>query len=91
MLPSGHRCEASVNGRQSSTRLTEAPSRRDWMKMVALQTAGVILVDPLLGPGRSAAAAEVDAIAPFNRYPRMMQEYFVQRVRRIEARLHLAR
>ena len=68
MLPSGHRSKASVNRRQSYSRLTEAPSRRDWMKMVALQTAGVALMDPLLGAGRSAAAAEVDGIAPFNRF-----------------------
>ncbi len=60
-------------------------SRRDWLLLT-----GLMLTDPARGafPSRSALAAADEpaapAIAPLNRFPRMVQEYFVRRVRAIE-------
>ena len=60
-----------------------AGSRRDWFRQLGLATAGAALGGTLPLPAAQAAAAEV--IAPLNRFPRMVQEYFVARVREVEA------
>lgn len=54
------------------------PSRRSWLKLAALEAFGL----GLLGPTGSNAvrAAQGASLSPLNRFPRMVQEYFVQRV-----------
>ena len=63
-------------------------SRRTWFKQLGLVTAGATLGGTLHAPAAAAATAEkksADALVPLNRFPRMVQEYFVARVREVEA------
>ena len=57
-------------------------SRREILKAAVVHAAGVPLVH-LLAAGRLLGA---DAPEPLNRFPRMVQEYFVQQVRQAEQR-----
>ncbi|MCX7006147.1 MAG: acetylxylan esterase [Kiritimatiellaeota bacterium] len=64
-------------------------SRRAWFKQLGLATAGAAVGSAL--PSRAATAAAPvakkapEALVPLNRFPRMVQEYFVARVREVEA------
>jgi dienelactone hydrolase/pimeloyl-ACP methyl ester carboxylesterase len=64
-------------------------SRRDWFRKLGLATAGAALGGTVSRPQTAAAAAPAkataDTLAPLNRFPRMVQEYFVARVREVEA------
>ncbi len=71
----------------SSSSHDQLSSRRELLQLTGLTAAGLALGDPWL---LTAAAAETKiAAAPslptFNRFPRMAQEYFVRRLRDIEA------
>ena len=59
--------------------------RRRMLRLAGAGALGFALADPLLVGRSPAAAAEADAIEPLNRFPRMMQRYFVGRVRQAEA------
>src|SRR5687768_11076376 len=61
-------------------------SRRDLLKLAGLSAAGLSLGDQCVAV---ASAAEVKAappaeLPPLNRFPRMVQEYFVEQVREVE-------
>ena len=64
-------------------------SRRAWFRQLGLVTAGAAVGGAL--PSRAALAAAPpakktpDELVPLNRFPRMVQEYFVTRVREVEA------
>jgi cephalosporin-C deacetylase-like acetyl esterase len=63
-----------------------ALSRRDALKLAGLTTAGLSWIGT---PASGAPATEPDAtpappLAPLNRFSRTVQEYFVERVRRVE-------
>lgn len=60
--------------------------RRRMLRLAGAGALGFALADPLL-VGRSATAADAGAegIEPLNRFPRMVQRYFVRRVREAEA------
>ena len=62
-------------------------SRRDWFRQLGLATAGTALGGTLQPQSALAAAPgkAADTLVPLNRFPRMMQEYFVARVREAEA------
>ncbi|MFN4258697.1 MAG: alpha/beta hydrolase family protein, partial [Gemmataceae bacterium] len=61
-------------------------SRREWLQLGGLGIAGVLFTgDSILSVATGQVPAKSDSLTPFNRFPRMVQEYFVQRVRRIEA------
>ncbi len=64
-------------------------NRRNFIKIAGL--AGIGLAGPTLKPGSAglselpaASAPEAAALAPLNRFPRMVQEFFVGRMREIE-------
>jgi dienelactone hydrolase len=59
----------------------DAPSRRQWLEMVGLHALGLALADVHARDGAPAAPAP---LAPLNRFPRMVQEYFVARARAAE-------
>ena len=59
-------------------------SRRDLLRASAVCGLGFSTLTPAFR--QSLAAAETPAIEPWNRFPRMVQEYFVDRVREIEQR-----
>jgi dienelactone hydrolase len=52
-------------------------SRRQWLQATGLHAIGLALVD-------HSSAAEATPLPPLNRFPRMVQEYFVERVRAAE-------
>jgi len=63
-----------------------AIERRHWLKMAAGGALSFALGDHLwVDMARAAAPAESEALAPLNRFPRMVQNYFVRRVREAEA------
>ena len=59
-------------------------NRRRWLGDTLAATVGLALVDPLVRAQLSAAEPS-DGPEPLNRFPRMVQEFYVQRVRQIEA------
>ncbi|HOC00388.1 MAG TPA: acetylxylan esterase [Verrucomicrobiota bacterium] len=60
-------------------------SRRAMLQLMGINLAGLSLLDGLLTPRAEAADGGVTAsIEPLNRFPRMVHEYFVERVRQIE-------
>jgi len=56
-------------------------SRRAWLQSLSLSAFGLATSSPQLF---AQTAAQSSALPPLNRFPRMMQEYFVARVREIE-------
>ncbi|MBS1807088.1 MAG: prolyl oligopeptidase family serine peptidase [Acidobacteria bacterium] len=56
-------------------------SRRDWLQALSLGTFGLASSPQLFAQTSEAA----QSLPPLNRFPRMMQDYFVARVREIEA------
>lgn len=56
-------------------------SRRDWLQSLSLTALGVATPHSLLAQ----TTEQARALPPLNRFPRMMQDYFVARVREIEA------
>ena len=65
-------------------RRSSSLTRRDLLRSAGVCGVGVSSLGP--GLGDSLSAAEGRAIQPWNRFPRMVQEYFVDRVREIEQR-----
>ena len=63
-------------------------SRRDLLKIAGLSAAGFSLGDPSIGllSAADVKAASANALSPLNRFPRMVQEYFVERVREVARR-----
>jgi len=58
-------------------------SRRRMIQMASLDVFGLLLADCLLaGQVQAAAGPKSASLAPLNRFPRMVQRYFVDRVRR---------
>jgi dienelactone hydrolase len=69
----------------SSDGATGPLSRRQWLQVLGLQAGGLALVDRISVPAAAAeAGAAAPPLAPLNRFPRMVQEYFVERVRAVE-------
>ena len=64
---------------------TETFSRRDLFSLGGRSLLGLAMVDWLVPRDvRAAATATKDSLEPLNRFPRMVQEYFVERVRQAE-------
>src|SRR5688572_30802205 len=61
-------------------------SRRDLLKLAGFTVAGFSLGDRLITPATAAeeAVPATASLPPSNHFPRMMQEYFVGRVREVE-------
>src|SRR5438552_4657877 len=59
-------------------------SRRQWLQRIGLQTLAFSLLDPSPGDAAGQAQAPPASFAPLNRFPRMVQEYFVEQVRAAE-------
>jgi dienelactone hydrolase len=59
-------------------------SRRQWLQVIGLQALGVGLIDQQAGTASGAESASAASLAPLNRFPRMVQEHFVERVRTAE-------
>jgi dienelactone hydrolase len=60
-------------------------SRRDWLQMMTLGTAGAMFGEiAFRADAADTPARPGPALAPLNRFPRMVQEYFVAQVRAIE-------
>jgi dienelactone hydrolase len=71
---------------RSSFESRSAIERRLLLKMAAGGALGLALGDRLwVDAARAAAPADSEALAPLNRFPRMVQSYFVRRVREAEA------
>lgn len=56
-------------------------SRRAWLQSLSLSALGLATSSPQL---LAQTAAQSSALPPLNRFPRMMQDYFVARIREIE-------
>jgi dienelactone hydrolase len=61
-----------------------ALSRRQWLQFMGLQAAALGLFEQTAQPGSGAEGARAETLPPLNHAPRMVQEYFVQRVRAAE-------
>lgn len=73
--------------RTSARRAASQPAldRRDLFRLAAAQLFGAALVDAWLpGVARAADSASASPLPPLNRFTRMVHEYFVTHVRRIE-------
>ena len=70
------------------TTMTDVLSRRHWLQLIGLPAVGLGVCDRLAG--RAASQEQPDeksrgaALPALNRFPRMVHEYFVERVRRSE-------
>ncbi len=62
-------------------------TRRQWLQAAMVHSVGL----PLAGGWLARCAAAQDPLAPLQRFPRMVQEWFVARVREIEQRAEAAR
>jgi len=69
----------------ASLRTHRGINRRHMLQVAGLDVLGLTLGNRLLtGEARAAGPPDASAIAPLNRFPRMVQHYFVDRVRRAE-------
>lgn len=69
----------------ASLRARPGVSRRRMMQLTGIDLLGLALANWTLTEELSASTlADADQLAPLNRFPRMMQRYFVDRVRRAE-------
>src|SRR5436190_13189492 len=59
-------------------------SRRQWMQLIGLATSDLGLFAGITSPAASQEAVFNPSLPPLNRFPRMVQEYFVDQVRRAE-------
>ncbi|MGE5194790.1 MAG: alpha/beta hydrolase family protein, partial [Deltaproteobacteria bacterium] len=63
-------------------------SRRRWLQRIGITALGLPLLRPIPSPAAgqppAAQADRTDSLPPLNRFPRMIQEYFVDRVRAAE-------
>jgi dienelactone hydrolase/pimeloyl-ACP methyl ester carboxylesterase len=68
--------------------LLEPFSRRAWLHRIGIPALGLPLIHFIVpqatGQQPVAQPEKPDALAPLNRFPRMVQEYFVERVRAVE-------
>ena len=60
-------------------------SRRQWLQLIGFSTAGVGLLGGSQSPAVGQEPAARPTLPPLNRFPRMVQEHFVDQVRRAEA------
>lgn len=65
----------------NSLKSTHPLSRRDWLQSLSLSALGFASINQTLAQ----TTEQAKALSPLNRFPRMMQDYFVARVRAIEA------
>ena len=67
-------------------------SRRDWLQMMTLGTAGVMFGEPISWAEAADTPPRASPpLGPLNRFPRMAQEHFVAQVRAIEEASNKAR
>ena len=59
-------------------------NRRQWLQMIGWHTLGLGLLDGRVGSAAAEEQQPAASLAPLNRFPRMVQEYFVERVRSAE-------
>jgi dienelactone hydrolase len=59
-------------------------SRRQWLQVVGLPALGLTLCDRTSTVAAAAEGGAAPTLTPLNRFPRMVQEYFVERVRAAE-------
>lgn len=59
-------------------------SRRQWLQVIGLHALGLGLIDQQQATTAGATPAPTVSLPPLNRFPRMVQEYFVERVRAAE-------
>jgi hypothetical protein len=59
-------------------------SRRQWLQVIGLHALGLGLADQRPNAVAGAGPASAASLAPLNRFPRMVQEHFVERVRAAE-------
>jgi dienelactone hydrolase/pimeloyl-ACP methyl ester carboxylesterase len=59
-------------------------SRRQWLHVISAHALGLAVADRTPVPAAAAEGGTAPALAPLNRFPRMVQEYFVERVRAAE-------
>lgn len=66
---------------------TTSHSRREWMQLASLSALGISLPESLLAQSSTAKTAAVTAsgLAPLNRFPRMMQDWLMDRIGEAEA------
>lgn len=76
----------SVSEHQRSSGSSRVSSRRQLLQAVAAQAISLPLLPWLLPDGVVVWAGEPPPLTPLNRFPRMVQEYFVAQVRAAEAR-----
>ena len=74
-----------------SARVSQVMSRRQAIAWVGAGWGGLTLSSRLWAPGAWAAAPTGAGLQALNRFPHMVQEYFVQRVRRVEQAADKAR
>lgn len=60
-------------------------SRRQWLQLIGLSTSELGLLGGMTSPARSDEPPAKPSLPPLNRFPRMVQEHFVEQVRRAEA------
>jgi len=71
---------------ESTSRHCRGIGRRQMLQTLGVQVLGLTLADRLLANEARAAGSQDDTrLEPLNRFPRMVQRYFVDRVRRAEA------
>ncbi len=66
--------------KQKPPEFVHSISRRAWVQLLGLSACGLVTSNQLLAQ----TAEQAQALSPLNRFPRMMQDYFVARVREIE-------
>lgn len=71
----------------TTARDAAAWSRRDWVWTACLGACGAAGLNGLASAQEAQAKAAAPALAPLNRFPRMVQEYYVARIRSWESRL----
>lgn len=59
-------------------------SRRQWLQVIGLQALSLGLIDRQQQAAPGAEPSPATSLTPLNRFPRMVQEYFVERVRAAE-------
>ena len=79
-----------MNAHPIASRNPGAITRRHLLKVSALSVWGLTLADWCGAAALSAAEASATPLAPLNRFPRMVQEYLVEQLRRFETAHHQA-
>lgn len=80
-----------MNARPITSQIQRGITRRNLLKVSALSVGGLTLADWCGLALLPAAEAPAIPLAPLNRFPRMVQEYFVEQLRHFEAANHRAK